>query len=578
MRPLLLLLAACGPPSAADLASTQGSRVDFFFNDPGSRLENVWSPDAVDVMTDLIGQAGATIDMAVMGFSHEPLIDALVAADDEGVAIRMVGDAGHLSNTGYAAFRDEHIPLVAGNGQHIMHDKFMILDDRLVFGGTANWSDSDLQQNANNSFVIDSPPIAADFRAEHQQMFDGVFGANKVELDNGRVYQVDDTEIEVWFSPNEDAMGRILELVEAAQESIRFTIFAFTKDQLGSALIEKQAEFDELNAAADLADDGGPFGGRHTVAGVIDQSQLHSNGQYHEVYRLLGAGIPVRMDPNDASTLPGDYQAGGGRLHAKTMVIDAQGADPVIITGSFNWSASATQSNDEFMIVFKGPRGALLYDAYFDNLWSEARQLGGDRIGDETGLQAGDVVINEVMWYGVTDVDLDGFDEFIELENRTDRRIDLDLWQIVNSDDVVVGFPPGSFIPPHGYFTIVDHTLEPYVDGQPQDQTTAYASGDLVLNPFNDNRQSRLYIKDTAFELILQDPDANEIDHAGNGGPPFAGGPDPAGGVRSMERLSGTEDGRVPVSWRACPASAGIGLVNPDYQPMIFASPDVANP
>jgi phosphatidylserine/phosphatidylglycerophosphate/cardiolipin synthase-like enzyme len=33
---------------------------------------------------------------------------------------------------------------VVGNYAHIMHDKFMVVDDRFVFGGTANWSDSDL--------------------------------------------------------------------------------------------------------------------------------------------------------------------------------------------------------------------------------------------------------------------------------------------------------------------------------------------------------------------------------------------------------------------------------------------------
>ncbi len=576
MRPIPLLVGfALGcAPSAEDLASTEGSRIDFFFNDPGSRLENVWAPDAVDVLSDLVGQANSTIDMAVMGFSHEQVIDALVAADDRGVSIRMVGDAGHITNAGYERFREEHIPVVPGNGQHIMHHKFMVIDDRLVFAGTANWSNSDLEQNQNNFFVLDSPPIAADFQAEHQQMFDGVFGNNKVAIENGRVYELGDTTVEVWFSPNEDAMGRILELVRAAQESVRFTIFAFTKDQVGSAMIEKQAEFDTANAADGIS--AADFRDRRSVAGVIDQSQLHSNGQYHEVYRLLGAGIPVRQDGNDSTTLPGDYQAGGGRLHSKTMVIDANGEEPVVISGSFNWSAAATGSNDEFLLVFKGKRAGEIYDAYFDSLYDTGRQLGGDRIGDETDLQPGDVVINEMMWYGVTDADPDGFDEFVELRNLTDRRIDLDLWQIANPDDVVVGFPPGSFIESNGYFTITDHTLEPYVDGQPQDELTAYASSDLVLNPFNDNRQSRLYIKDTAFELILQDPDANEIDRAGDGGPAFAGGPD-AGSVRSMERIEGTSDGTVPESWRACPVSEGTGLVNEAYRSTILATPDAPN-
>jgi phosphatidylserine/phosphatidylglycerophosphate/cardiolipin synthase-like enzyme len=575
MRPALLLAALAGcnpPPDAADLEGTRGSRVDFFFNDPGSRLENLWNPDVVDIMVDLIQQAGATIDFAVMGFSHPRVIDAMVAAHDRGVIVRMVGDAGHLTNAGYERFRERHIPMTVGNGQHIMHDKFMVIDGRFVFAGTSNWSGSDLENNSNNFFLVDSPPVAADFTAEFLQMFDGVFGNNKVEIDNGRLYQLGDTEVEVWFSPNEDAMGRIIELVKGATDSVRFTIFAFTKDQVGSALIEKQAEFDAANLADGIADL--PFDQRRSVAGVIDQSQLHSNGQYHEVYRLLGAGIPVRMDAIDSTLLPGDYQAGGGRLHSKTMVIDAGTDHPTIISGSFNWSASATQSNDEFLLVFRGERAAETYAAYFDDLYGVARDLGGDRLGAD--LQPGDLRINEVMWYGVTDADPDGFDEFIEIENRTDRDINLDLWQIANPDDVVVGFPPGSRVPAGGTFLIVDHVLEPYVDGQPQDSNTAYLTGDLVLNAFNDNRQARLYLKDGALELFLKDPDAQIADVAGDGGPAFAGGPDGAV-VRSMERLAGDNAGDQSTAWKSCTATEGNATVNPDYRATILATPGGPN-
>ena len=39
--------------------------------------------------------------------------------------------------------------------------------------------------------------------------------------------------------------------------------------------------------------------------------------------------------------------AGGGRQHSKTMVIDGYTDNPTVLTGSFNWSASATVANDE---------------------------------------------------------------------------------------------------------------------------------------------------------------------------------------------------------------------------------------
>jgi len=582
----LLMLAACNPaPDAADIAGTRGGRVDVFFNDPGTRVENMWQPDAVDVMVQLIDSAETSIDFAVMGFSYTDVVDAFVRAHDRGVQVRMVGDAGHLYNNGYKTFDERRIPMVVGNLNHIMHDKFMVVDDRFIFSGTANWTPTDLVHNSNNFIMIDSPPVAADFQAEFEQMFGGVFGNNKVEIDNGRSYEVGDTTVEVWFAPNEDAMGRILEYVDAAEESVRFTIFAFTKDQVGSAFIRKQGEFNAKEMVERGLDPDDPtsldalldvdFHERRSVAGMIDRSQLHSNGQYHEVYRLLGAQIPMRLDANDNGLQPGDYQAGGGRLHSKTMIIDTDGADPMVITGSFNWSSSATVSNDEYLLVLKGERITRMYDDYFESLWAEGKQMGETRVSDGTVFE-GDVIVNEVMWYGVHSGDDEGYDEFIELRNMTDETLKLDMWQLTNVDDIVLGFPPGTTLAPNDTYLIVDHVLEAYVDGAPQDEQSAYLSGDMVVNAFNDNRQSRLYLKDGALELFLRDPDGHIIDMVGDGGGAFAGGPD-GDVVRSMERRAAPGDGRLPENWYSFTGDEGLGTVNPDYALEILASPGVEN-
>ena len=130
-----------------------------FFNDPGTRIENLWEPDAVSVMVDVIDRTRATLDFAVMGFNREEVADAIIRAFDRGVKVRMVGDSDHLYNSGYQRMIDRHIPIVTGNGNHIMHDKFLISDDRFLFAGTANWSDTDLRHNSNNFVLIDSPPL-----------------------------------------------------------------------------------------------------------------------------------------------------------------------------------------------------------------------------------------------------------------------------------------------------------------------------------------------------------------------------------------------------------------------------------
>ena len=103
-------LIGCNPvPDQADLDGTRGGRVDVFFNDPGSRFENMWEPDAVDVMVELIDGATASIDFAVMGFGRDEVVDAFVRAHQRGIKVRMVGDAGHLYNSGYQTFMDLQI-------------------------------------------------------------------------------------------------------------------------------------------------------------------------------------------------------------------------------------------------------------------------------------------------------------------------------------------------------------------------------------------------------------------------------------------------------------------------------------
>ena len=163
---LIAALTACNAaPSQADYDLTRGGRVEVFFNEPGTRIENMWEPDAEDILVNMIDGADAELDVAVMGFTRQRVIDAIIRAWDRGVAVRFVGDAGHLYNTGYRQLDERQVPMVTGNLAHITHNKFFIVDRRFVFTGTSNISDTDLRHNSNNFTVIDSPPVAADFTA-----------------------------------------------------------------------------------------------------------------------------------------------------------------------------------------------------------------------------------------------------------------------------------------------------------------------------------------------------------------------------------------------------------------------------
>ncbi|MCS6796699.1 MAG: T9SS type A sorting domain-containing protein, partial [Raineya sp.] len=69
------------------------------------------------------------------------------------------------------------------------------------------------------------------------------------------------------------------------------------------------------------------------------------------------------------------YPSGTTRqFHHKYAVIDAvlTTSDPMVITGSFNWTSSAENSNDENLLIIHDARIANMYRQEFGERWFEA--------------------------------------------------------------------------------------------------------------------------------------------------------------------------------------------------------------
>jgi len=89
----------------------------------------------------------------------------------------------------------------------------------------------------------------------------------------------------------------------------------------------------------------------------MEESQVKSN-QGTEFTPLTEAGLPVYLDGNV------------GQMHHKVIIIDEQ----IVITGSYNFSASAERANDENVIIFFDPQIAAQYLAEFQRVLAEAQK------------------------------------------------------------------------------------------------------------------------------------------------------------------------------------------------------------
>ncbi|PKN54415.1 MAG: hypothetical protein CVU56_26730 [Deltaproteobacteria bacterium HGW-Deltaproteobacteria-14] len=407
---LTLIAALLIAPGAAHALTVIGDgRIEIAFTTPGVSAETALDSDADDAVIALVDGAAATLDVCLYDFNHPGIVAAITAAADRGVAVRFVGDADEADQDGYGAMSAAGVPTSLRVGGAIMHNKFLVVDGRFVATGSMNHSEAGVFRNNNNLVVIDDAMLAADYTVEFEHMFiDGAFGRSKVSFAHPPV-TVGQTQIQVAFSPADDPELVLRDALASADHNVYFMIYSFTHADIAADLIAaKQAGVD--------------------VVGVYDRFGATSGYATDEA--LAGAGVPVLLDGNE-----NQIGASGGKLHHKVMIIDAgTGSDPMVITGSFNWSGNASTDNDENLIILRGADAVAPFMAEFCEVFDAALPHPANTVaipdpcgGAPAVIDGPALVINELL------PNPDGTDtpeEYIEVVNASDVAIDLTGWHL----------------------------------------------------------------------------------------------------------------------------------------------------
>ncbi len=282
-----------------------------------------------------------SLDIAAFEFNSPILTQAVIAAHQRGVRIRMVTDNEHG-----LLDRDSTIPELLAAGitvvddkrTALMHNKFMILDSSVVWTGSWNFTINDTYRNNNNALALRSQKAVQNYQAEFNEMFEqGRFGPRSPANTPFTHFRQNNIPIQVYYSPEDKLLADLIAELSAAQRSIRFMNFSFTDYDVALAILQR------------------------AQAGVFVQGIWETTGSEtdaSELRTLFCAGLDVRQDGNPFI------------LHHKVFIID----DTSIITGSFNISTNATESNDENLLIIGDPFLAAQYRAEFDRRWAEARR------------------------------------------------------------------------------------------------------------------------------------------------------------------------------------------------------------
>ena len=303
-----------------------------------------------DTLAAWILSAQHTLDVAVYNLNDQTVEDAINAAAANGVQIRWIYE-GQNANIGLSSLDGSVVthPRTDGEGSG-MHNKFIIgdadhVESAFVLTGSTNFTTGNFEGDLNNVIVLEDQSLARAYELEFEEMWgaegmtpdaaNAKFGADK-SWNTPVDFIVGGSPVELYFSPTDGTNAAILEEIEATNADFEFALLTLTRDDLGDAIVELNQSFFV------------------SPMGVIEQVNVTGS----EFDNLISNGVQAYA--HDVS----------GNCHHKYAIVDHSevGSDPLVITGSHNWSYSAENVNDENTLIVHDARVANLYHQEFRGL------------------------------------------------------------------------------------------------------------------------------------------------------------------------------------------------------------------
>jgi phosphatidylserine/phosphatidylglycerophosphate/cardiolipin synthase-like enzyme len=319
-----------------------------------------------------VNSAKYSIDACFYNITMEEVAQVFIGAHNRGVKVRVIYESDNENNV-FQMMRNAGISIINdkfgnNNGDGEMHNKFMVIDHRdttsaaddWVWTGSYNLTFSATYDNAENVIEIQDQALAECYTIEFNEMWGSEtdtpdpskskIGRRKTN-NTPHIFNINGIEVLQYMSPSDNGLQYLLREIGQSQSSLYFCMLSFTRYEIANAMKQKWMTINNFKVK-------GVFEG--------DSQYLNTGSEY---YNLNGTG-------NYAWNPPADVVLDKERrlLHHKYLIIDGDGGpgQPVLVTGSYNWSYSAESSNDENFLIIKDSTIANLYLQEFAERYHKA--------------------------------------------------------------------------------------------------------------------------------------------------------------------------------------------------------------
>ena len=321
------------PPAPADW-------YEIYFTNPTCppESERVGGLDE-DIANDML-TADVRVDIAAFDLDSEPIVQALIDLEARGVEVRVVTDSDNGDLSSINRLRRNGVSVVEDNRSGLMHNKFVVIDGRILWLGSMNFTTNGVYCNNNNVVRINAPRLATNYTTEMDEMYvDRLFGPDSPENTPNETLSIGGIEVENYLGPEKEISLIISRRVARAEEEILFMAFSFTDEQIGESLLGR-------------ADSG------VIVRGVFENVGSDTPFSYY-------SPLEQARLPNVAVLKDGNPQI----MHHKVFIVDRT----TVIFGSFNFSDNANRRNDENIVIVHDPEFASFFVEEFETVWDEAQ-------------------------------------------------------------------------------------------------------------------------------------------------------------------------------------------------------------
>lgn len=317
---------------------------EIYFTDPTCPPEDQRQGGIDEIVAADLLTAQRSVDIAAFDLDAEPIVNALIALEVRGIPVRVVIDTDNEELSAINRLRRNGISVITDDRSALMHNKFIVIDQQVVWTGSLNYTSNGAYCNNNNAVRFAAPQLARNYTTEMDEMYiDRSFGPRSPANTPAKQFKIHGVAIENYFASEDDIAPIIATLIDNAQESIQFMAFSFTNEDIGEAMFAR-------------AEDG------ILVEGVFETTGSEQDFSYYLDMRDAGlSNLRVLQDGNRRI------------MHHKVIIIDGR----TVIFGSYNFSGNANDSNDENVVIVHDVAFAQFFQEEFGFIWAEAEEAAG---------------------------------------------------------------------------------------------------------------------------------------------------------------------------------------------------------